>query len=200
MRKLLVTTFVTLDGVMQAPGGPEEDPSDGFAHGGWSVAYWDAAMGDWMAGIMQPPFDLLLGRRTYEIFAGFWPASTDPGANELNEATKHVASRTLQQVDWQNSRLLEGDAADAVRALKETEGPELQVHGSGNLIQTLLEQDLIDEFHLWVFPVVLGSGKRLFGSGTTPAGLELVDSKVSSTGVVLLTYRRAGDPKYGSFA
>lgn len=200
MRKLLVTTFVTLDGVMQAPGGPEEDPSDGFGHGGWSVAYWDAAMGDWMAGIMRPPFDLLLGRRTYEIFAGFWPASTDPGANELNEATKHVASRTLQHVDWQNSRLLEGDAADAVRALKETEGPELQVHGSGNLIQTLLEQDLIDEFHLWVFPVVLGSGKRLFAEGTAPAGLELVDTKVSSTGVVLLTYRRAGDPQYGSFA
>jgi dihydrofolate reductase len=199
MRKLLATTFVTLDGVMQAPGGPEEDPSGGFGHGGWSVSYWDAAMGDWMGGIMRPPFDLLLGRRTYEIFAGFWPNSTDAGAKELNEATKHVASRSLKSVDWQNSRLLEGDAADAVRALKETEGPELQVHGSGNLIQTLLEQDLIDEFQVWVFPVVLGSGRRLFGEGTAPAGLELVDSRVSSTGVVLLTYRRAGDPTYGSF-
>jgi dihydrofolate reductase len=200
MRKLLVTTFVTLDGVMQAPGGPEEDPSGGFGHGGWSVGYWDAAMGDWMAEIMGRPFDLLLGRRTYEIFAGYWPTATEPGAEQLNDATKHVASRTLGAVEWRNSRLLEGDAADAVRTLKETDGPELQVHGSGNLIQTLLEQDLVDEFRVWVFPVVLGSGKRLFGEGAVPAGLELVDSKTSSTGVVLLTYRRAGDPKYGSFA
>jgi dihydrofolate reductase len=199
MRKLLVTTFVTLDGVMQAPGGPEEDPSGGFGHGGWSAGYWDAAMGDWMGEIMGGPFDLLLGRRTYEIFAGYWPTSTEPGADQLNAATKHVASRSLDKVEWRNSRLLEGDAADAVLALKETEGPELQVHGSGNLIQTLLEQDLIDEFRVWVFPVVLGTGKRLFGEGAVPAGLELVDSKVASTGVVLLTYRRAGDPKYGSF-
>jgi dihydrofolate reductase len=200
MRKLLVTTFVTLDGVMQAPGGPEEDPSGGFGHGGWSVGYWDEPMGDWMGEIMGHPFDLVLGRRTYEIFAAYWPTATESGAGQLNDATKHVASRTLGTVEWRNSRLLEGDAADAVRALKETEGPELQVHGSGNLIQTLLDQDLVDEFRVWVFPVVLGSGRRLFGEGTAPAGLELVDSKVSSTGVVLLTYRRFGDPKYGSFA
>jgi dihydrofolate reductase len=199
MRKLLVTTFVTLDGVMQSPGGPEEDPSEGFAHGGWSVGYWDEPMGEWMTEIMGHPFDLLLGRRTYEIFAAHWPQSTEPGADRLNDATKHVASRTLDGVDWRNSRLLEGDAADAVLALKETEGPELQVHGSGKLIQTLLEQDLVDEFRVWVFPVVLGSGRRLFDDGAVPAGLELVDTKTSSTGVVLLTYRRAGDPKYGSF-
>jgi dihydrofolate reductase len=199
MRKLLVTTFVTLDGVMQSPGGPEEDPSEGFAHGGWSVGYWDEPMGEWMTEIMGHPFDLLLGRRTYEIFAAYWPQSTEPGADQLNDATKHVASRTLDGVDWRNSRLLEGDAADAVLALKETEGPELQVHGSGKLIQTLLEQDLVDEFRVWVFPVVLGSGRRLFDDGAVPAGLELVDTKTSSTGVVLLTYRRAGDPKYGSF-
>jgi dihydrofolate reductase len=199
MRKLLVTTFVTLDGVMQSPGGPEEDPSEGFAHGGWSVGYWDEPMGEWMTEIMGHPFDLLLGRRTYEIFAAYWPQSTEPGADRLNDATKHVASRTLDGVDWRNSRLLEGDAADAVLALKETEGPELQVHGSGKLIQTLLEQDLVDEFRVWVFPVVLGSGRRLFDDGAVPAGLELVDTKTSSTGVVLLTYRRAGDPKYGSF-
>jgi dihydrofolate reductase len=199
MRKLLVTTFVTLDGVMQSPGGPEEDPSEGFAHGGWSVGYWDEPMGEWMTEIMGHPFDLLLGRRTYEIFAAHWPQSTEPGADQLNDATKHVASRTLDGVDWRNSRLLEGDAADAVLALKETEGPELQVHGSGKLIQTLLEQDLVDEFRVWVFPVVLGSGRRLFDDGAVPAGLELVDTKTSSTGVVLLTYRRAGDPKYGSF-
>ena len=200
MRTLLVTTFVTLDGVMQGPGGPEEDPSGAFGHGGWSVGYWDQAMGDWMGAIMRPPFELLLGRRTYEIFAAHWPTSTDPGAKELNDATKHVASRSLDHVDWQNARLLEGDAADAVRTLKESDGPQLQVHGSGDLIQTLLEQDLVDEFRIWVFPVVLGTGRRLFSDGTTPAGLELVDAKVSSTGVALLSYRRAGAPKYGSFA
>jgi len=200
MRKLLVTTFVTLDGVMQAPGGPEEDPSAGFEYGGWSVGYWDEGMGSWMGETMTPPFDLLLGRKTYEIFAGYWPNSTEDGADLLNNATKHVASRTLDRVDWQNSRLLEGEAADAVAALKETDGPELQVHGSGNLIQTLLAHDLVDELRLWVFPVVLGSGKRLFAEGTVPAGLELTDSKVSSTGVVMLTYQRAGAPKYGSFA
>jgi dihydrofolate reductase len=199
MRKLLVTTFVTLDGVMQAPGGPGEDDSGGFQHGGWSVGYWDEGMGAWMGETMQPPFDLLLGRRTYEIFAAHWPESTDEGADLLNDATKHVASRTLERLDWRNSYLLEGDAGEAVAALKATDGPELQVHGSANLIQTLLAHDLVDELRLWVFPVVLGSGKRLFAEGTVPAGLELADSKVSGTGVVYLVYRRAGEPKYGSF-
>jgi len=201
MRKLVVNTFTTLDGVMQAPGGPEEDPAGGFEHGGWSFGYWDEAMGEWMGQFMGMPFDLLLGRRTYEIFAAYWPNARDaPGAEQLNTATKYVASRTLESVDWENSQLLEGDAADAVARLKEDDGPELQVHGSSNLIQTLLRQGLVDEFRVWIFPVVLGSGKRLFGDGTLPAGLELVDSKTSTTGVIFATYAPAGEPRYGSFA
>jgi dihydrofolate reductase len=201
MRKLVVNTFVTLDGVMQAPGGPDEDTSGGFEHGGWSFGYWDAAMGEWMGETMGKPFALLLGRKTYEIFAGYWPHAGDqPGAAELNAATKYVASRTLDSVEWANSTLLEGDAADAVARLKEEDGPEVQVHGSSDLIQTLLAEQLVDEFRVWIFPVVLGSGKRLFGEGTTPAGLELVGSKTSPSGVLVTTYRPAGEPKYGSFA
>ena len=201
MRKLVVNTFTTLDGVMQAPGGPEEDPTGGFEHGGWSAGYWDEAMGQWMGEFMGKPFDLLLGRKTYEIFAAHWPHARDqPGAEQLNAATKYVASRTLSSVDWENSQLLEGDVADAIARLKEQDGPDLQVHGSSNLIQTLLRHELIDEVRVWIFPVVLGSGKRLFGDGTLPAGLELADSKTSTTGVVFLTYRPAGQPRYGSFA
>ncbi len=200
MRKLVVNTFTTLDGVMQAPGGPQEDPTGGFEHGGWSFGYWDEAMGQWMDEFMGGPFELLLGRKTYEIFAAHWPHSTEPVADQLNAATKYVASRTLNAVGWENSQLLEGDAADAVARLKEQDGPDLHVHGSANLIQTLLRHDLIDEFRVWIFPVVLGSGKRLFGDGTRPAGLELVDSKTSTTGVVFLTYTPAGEPRYGSFA
>jgi dihydrofolate reductase len=201
MRKLVVNTFATLDGVMQAPGGPEEDPTGEFEHGGWSAGYWDEAMGEWMGEFMGKPFDLVLGRKTYEIFAAHWPHARDqPGAEQLNAATKYVVSRTLQSVDWENSRLLEGDAADAIARLKEEDGPELQVHGSSDLIQTLLRHGLVDELRVWIFPVVLGTGKRLFGDGTVPAGLELVDSKTSTTGVVFLTYTPAGEPRYGSFA
>ena len=201
MRKLVVSTFLTLDGVMQAPGGPEEDPTGGFTHGGWSVTHWDDDMASHMGEVMGKPFDLLLGRKTYEIFAAHWPhAGDDPGAAELNSATKHVASRTLDKVEWQNSKLIEGDVPEQVARIKEEDGPELQVHGSADLIQTLLEHDLVDEFNLMIFPVVLGSGKRLFGDGAIPAGLKLVDSKVSSTGVFLARYRREGDVDYGSFA
>jgi dihydrofolate reductase len=200
MRKLILSTFVTLDGVMQAPGGPEEDPTGGFTHGGWSVNHWDEAMGEWMAETMGGSFDLLLGRKTYEIFAAHWPYSTDPAAEQLNSATKYVASRTLESVDWSNSILLEGDAAEAVETLKQQDGPELQVHGSSDLIQTLLEHDLVDEFRLLIFPVVLGSGKRLFEDGAVPAGLKLADSRTSSTGVVYARYERAGDVEYGSMA
>ena len=201
MRKLVVNTFATLDGVMQAPGGPEEDPAGGFEHGGGSAGYWDEAMGQWMGEFMARPFDLLLGRKTYEIFAAHWPhASDEPGAEQLNAARKYVASRTLTSVEWENSELLEGDVAEETARLKEQDGPELQVHGSSNLIQTLLRHKLIDEFRVWFFPVVLGTGKRLFGDGTLPAGLELVDSKTSTTGVVFLTYTPAGQPRYGSFA
>ena len=157
MRKLVVNTFATLDGVMQAPGGPEEDPSGGFEHGGWSAGYWDEAMGGWMGEFMGKPFDLLLGRKTYEIFAGHWPRARDePGAEQLNAARKYVASRTLTSVEWENSELLEGDVAVAIERLKAENGPEVQVHGSANLIQTLLRHNLVDEFRVWIFPVVLG--------------------------------------------
>jgi dihydrofolate reductase len=200
MRKLTVNTFATLDGVMQAPGGPEEDPTGGFAHGGWSAAYWDDAMGAWMGEFMGKPFDLLLGRKTYEIFAAYWPYSQEPGAKELNAAGKYVASRTLRSVDWENSQILAGDVVQAVARLKKEDGPELQVHGSANLIQTLLRHGLIDELRVWIFPLILGAGKRLFADGTVPAGLELVDSKTSATGVVFLTYRPAGEPRKGSLA
>jgi dihydrofolate reductase len=201
MRKLAVSTFLTLDGVMQSPGAPEEDPSGGFTHGGWSVKYWDDLMGQVMGRAMSEPFDLLLGRRTYEIFAAYWPHATDvPGAAELNKARKHVASRTLKRVEWNNSTLIRGDVPTYVADLKKQDGPEIQVHGSGGLIQTLLKHDLIDEFRLWIFPLVLGDGKRLFADGATPAGLKLVDTKTSSTGVMMGTYARAGAIAYGSFA
>jgi dihydrofolate reductase len=201
MRKLVVSTFLTLDGVMQGPGGPEEDRSGGFTHGGWSVNYWDDVMGQVMGEAMARPSDLLLGRKTYEIFAAHWPHVTDdPVADKLNSATKYVASRTLAQVDWTNSTLLAGDTAGAVSTLKDDSGPEIQVHGSSNLIQTLLEHDLVDEFRLMIFPLVLGTGKRLFDGGTIPRGLRLVDSKTSTTGVVITTYEREGGIDYGSFA
>ena len=166
MRKLKVNTFVTLDGVMQAPGGPEEDRSGGFTHGGWSAGYWDERMGQIIGEFMGRPFDLLLGRKTYEIFAGYWPKSTEPGAAELNSARKHVASRTLKSVDWNNSVLIKGEVPKYVADLKQSSGPEVQVHGSGDLIQTLLRSDLIDEFHIWTFPVVLGTGQKQAFGGT----------------------------------
>ena len=201
MRKLMVNTFLSLDGVMQAPGGPEEDTSDGFAHGGWSVTYWDDRMGEIMDNFMGKPFDLVLGRRTYEIFAAYWPkAGDDPTAKSLNDATKHVASRTLTSLDWSNSVLLKGDVAEAVAALKQQDGPELQVHGSGNLLQTLLKQNLVDQLQLCIFPVVLGTGKRLFPDGTVPSGLKLVDHEVSSTGVMVATYVPNGEVVTGTFA
>jgi dihydrofolate reductase len=201
VRKLVVNTFLTLDGVMQAPGGPEEDPSGGFEHGGWSVNYWDELMGQVMDQAMSEPFDLLLGRKTYEIFAAHWPYVTDdPTADKLNTATKYVASTTLDKLEWSNSMLIDGDVADGVARLKQDSGPEIQVHGSSNLIQTLLKHDLVDEYRLWVFPVLLGSGKRLFADGVTPRGLRLVDSRTSTTGVVIGTYEPAGELEYGSFA
>ena len=200
MRELIVTTFLTLDGVMQAPGGPEEDRAGGFEHGGWSFGYWNREMEEVMGATMSRPFDLLLGRRTYEIFAAHWPHTDDPGADILNNATKHVASTTLTELSWQNSKLIEGDVPAGIRALKQQDGPELQVHGSAGLIQTLLRHALVDELRLHVFPLVLGTGKRLFGDGTIPAGLEVVESQVSSTGVVMTTYRTGADIRYGSFA
>ena len=204
MRNIVVGTFLSLDGVMQAPGGPEEDPTGGFVHGGWSVNYWDDLMGQYMDESIAKPFDLLLGRKTYEIFAAHWPHVTDdPMATALNRATKYVVSTTLDKVEWRNSILIrpgERDVPDQIRRLKEQDGPEIQVHGSGQLIQTLLKHDLVDRYRLMIFPVLLGSGKRLFADGTIPAGLRLVETKTSTTGVIIAVYERAGGINYGSFA
>ena len=201
MRKLIVGTFLTLDGVMQAPGGPEEDDSDGFTLGGWSVNYWDDKMAQVMGESMSSRFDLLLGRKTYDIFAAYWPnAPEEAGGKPLNDATKYVVSRGHPKLEWSESVLIDGDAAEGIAALKSGDGPELQVHGSGNLIQTLMRHNLVDEYRLWIFPVVIGSGKRLFSDGTIPAGLKLVDSTVSTTGVVIGIYEPAGEIVTGSFA
>jgi len=200
MRKVIAGTFMSIDGVMQAPGGPEEDPTGGFAYGGWSVNYWDDAMMAEIGTSMADPFDLLLGRKTYDIFAGYWPTSTEEGAKPLNDATKYVASRGRPKLDWATSVQIEGDAAEGVAALKRTDGPELQVHGSADLLQTLITHNLVDRYRLWVFPVVIGSGKRLFAGGTVPAKLRLVDSVVSTTGVMIGSYEPAGAIETGSFA
>jgi dihydrofolate reductase len=196
MRKLIVSTFLSLDGVMQAPGGPEEDDEGRFAYGGWSVNYWDDLMGKVMGEATSKPFAMVLGRKTYDIMAAYWPtAPEDAGGEVFND----VASRGRPTLEWSNSVLIEGDAADGLAALKAEDGPELQVHGSSDLIQTLLRHNLVDEYRLWVFPVVLGSGKRLFSDGAIPAGLKLLDSKVSTTGVVIGTYEPAGEIVTGSF-
>jgi dihydrofolate reductase len=197
MRKLIVNTFMSIDGVMQAPGGPEEDPTGGFTLGGWAATFFDDEMMDRMAE--SGPYELLLGRGTYEIFAAHWPYDEGPIADQLNSTRKHVASRTLDSVDWNNSTLITGDVAEYVAELKRQDGPEIQVHGSVGLIQTLLEHDLIDEYRLWIFPLVLGKGKRFFGAGTIPGGMKLVDSAASKTGVTINTYERAGDIDLGSF-
>jgi dihydrofolate reductase len=200
--KLVVGTFMTLDGVMQAPGGPEEDRSGGFEHGGWSVSYFDDVMGRVMTDWIERADGLLLGRKTYEIFAAHWPHVTgdDPTAAKLNGVHKYVASRTMKIADWNNSSVIRGDVVREVRKLKGEPGDELQVHGSGDLIQTLLEAGLVDTFRLWIFPVVLGKGKRLFAGGAIPSRLELAETRTSSTGVVLQVLHAAGSPTYGSFA
>lgn len=200
MRKLVVGTFLTLDGVMQAPGGPDEDRSGGFQHGGWLVPYFDERLVEVMTDWVERAGAFLFGRMTYEIFAASWPKSTDPAdqiAVALNTRPKFVASRTLQGVDWNNSFLLEGDVAEEVAKLKSQEGGEIQVHGSGTLVQTLLEHDLVDTLRLWQFPVVIGSGKRLFGEGTRPGSFRLVDTRANTTGAVLHVYERAGELRYG---
>jgi dihydrofolate reductase len=203
MRKLVVLSFISLDGVMQAPGGPEEDAAGGFTHGGWVFPYFDDFLGKVMVEQMSNPFDLLLGRKTYEIFAAYWPyvkTDEDPIAAGINNAKKYVASETLGKVDWSNSELIKGDVAREVKKLKEQNGPEIQVHGSGNLIQTLLKHDLIDELWLKIFPITLGRGKRLFAEGTIPAGFKLLNSGSSPSGVIVASYVRAGEVRTGSFA
>jgi dihydrofolate reductase len=194
MRQLIAITQVTLDGVMQAPGGPEEDPANGFAHGGWAMrGPPDALLRQVLAETIARDFDLLLGRRTYQIWAPYWPQHGDnPIGKAFNAAPKHVATRSLDRLDWANARPLRGDAADAVRKLKAADGPPLQVWGSSNLLQTLIGADLIDEYRLWVFPLVLGAGKRLFETGVPPRALALVASQATPTGLLLNTYRPTG--------
>lgn len=200
MRKLMVTTFVSLDGVMQGPGGADEDRDGGFEHGGWSVPHFGPDLIQRMTTLVRRADALLVGRRTYDIFAANWPLAEadDPIGSKMNSVRKYVASRTLDTVSWQNSTLLTGDVAEAVARLKQEGDGEIQVHGSGDLIQTLIEHDLVDEFHVLVFPVLIGSGKRLFGKGTVPAGLRLVDTATSESGVVISTYARAGKVEYGA--
>ena len=183
---------------MQGPGGPSEDPSGNFTLGGWTVPYFDEFLGNVMTEQMREPFDLLLGRKTFKIFASYWPRHEEEGAG-INNATKYVASNTLKTHEWKKSVFLNGNVADEIKQLKGQDGPELQVHGSGNFIQTLLEHDLVDEFWLKIFPVTLGMGKRLFDNGTMPAAYTVVDSKTSPSGVIVATLKRAGEVKTGSF-
>jgi dihydrofolate reductase len=203
MGKLTMTAFVTLDGVMQAPGGPEEDTRGNFRHGGWLVPYFDDQLGQIASEAFTQADAFLLGRYTYEVFAAHWPRVTSPDdviAGGLNRLPKHVVSTTLDKVEWHNSSLVRGDVPKEIASLKRRYDRELQVHGSCGLAQTLLENDLLDELRLWTFPLVLGSGKRLFGAGTVPASLVLGGTTASKTGVVVSTYRRVGKPTYGSFA
>jgi len=197
MRKIIVLSFITLNGVMQAPGGPEEDTSSGFKYGGWVAPYFyeaDEAAGEFMAKQLKSA-DLLLGRKTFEIFADYWPEHAEmwPG---INEVTKYVMSNTMDKSNWQNSVFLKG--VDEIKQLKDSEGSDIQVHGSGNLIQTLLTHDLVDELWLKTFPITLGTGKRLFGEGTMPAAFKLTDSLITPNGVIFANYKRAGEVKTGT--
>lgn len=200
MRKLIVLTFLSLDGVMQAPGGPEEDTSGGFVHGGWSVGYWDDTLSQTMDEQMGHPFDLLLGRKTYDVFASAWP-KIDPHS-PINSCKKYVVTHRPVPADdaiWKNSIAISKDVVSGIKKLKQEHGNELQVHGSSELIQTLLQNDLVDEFWLKIYPCTLGKGKRLFGSGTIPAGFVLKSSKISPSGVIIANYARNGNIKKGSF-
>jgi dihydrofolate reductase len=191
MRKVIVLEFITLDGVIQAGGGPDEDTSGGFKYGGWQTPYSDDVLGTVMKKQMGMPFDLLLGRKTFEIWEPYWPKHADiwPGAST---ATKYVASNTITSSEWQPSVFLGGDIAEKVSQLKQQEGPDLHVYGSANLVQTLMKHDLVDEFWLKIYPLTLGSGKRLFVDGTIPAAFKVTESQVSSTGIILVNYKRAG--------
>ncbi|XUM03354.1 dihydrofolate reductase family protein [Streptomyces venezuelae ATCC 10712] len=202
MATLSLTQFLTLDGVIQAPGGPDEDTGGGFEHGGWSVPFGDEDFGRRITEIFERPTAFLLGRRTYDIFAGYWPKRTDPTdpvASKLNGLPKYVATTTLDSADWAGTTLLKGDVAHEVAALKERLDGEIQMHGSAGLARTLLDHDLIDTLHLHVFPVVLGTGRRLFTDGVRPTAFRLTDARTSSTGVALHTYERTGRPAYGSY-
>ncbi len=198
MRKIIVLTFVSLDGIMQAPGGPDEDTSGGFKLGGWTVPYFDEFLGQVMGEQMGSPFDLLLGRTTFDLFESYWPSHPEDGEG-INNATKYVVSTTKTHSDWKNSVFINSNIIEEITKLKATEGPDIQVHGSHKLLQTLLTTNLIDELWLKIFPVVLGSGKRLFNEGTIPAAFTLTECKSSPSGVIVANYTRAGDVKTGSF-
>lgn len=199
MRKVMVLEFITLDGVIQAGGGPEEDTSGGFKYGGWQAPYSDDALEIVMKKQMSLPFDLLLGRKTFEIWEPYWPKHADmwPG---VMSATKYVASNTMTASEWQPSVFLGGDIAEKVTKLKQQQGPDLHVYGSGNLVQTLMKHDLVDEFWLKIYPLTLGSGKRLFVDGTIPAAFKVTESQVSATGIIIVNYKRAGAVTTGSLA
>ena len=199
MRKIIVLEHISLDGVIQAPGGPEEDTSDGFEYGGWSAPYSDEIIGTALIKKMNMPFDLLLGRKTFDIWAGYWPQHADvwPG---VNTATKYVASNTMTSHEWQPSVFLNGDIAEKVTRIKQEQGPDLHVWGSGDLLQTLMKNDLVDNFWLMIYPITLGEGKRLFAEGTFPAAFKVTESIVGSTGVILANYERAGAVQTGTFA
>jgi dihydrofolate reductase len=202
MRRLTIATFTSLDGVMQAPGGPQEDPTGGFTYGGWTAPHFDPELGGAMGEIFGRPFDLLLGRKTYDIFAAHWPYVTDPNdpiAGLFNRVTKYVAARANPKLAWQNSQWLGADTVAALKKLKSQDGPDLLVQGSGELIQTLWQNGLVDEFAVLTFPVVLGKGKRLFGNGATPSGLKLVKSRSFPTGVIVANYQPDGAVKTGDF-
>jgi dihydrofolate reductase len=198
MRKIIVLTFISMDGVMQAPGGPKEDTSGGFKYGGWTFPYFDDFSGKVMAEQMKQPFCLLLGRKTYDIFASYWPEHED-GWPGVNDVTKYVVSNTLTKPEWKNSHILSGDVVEKIKKLKQENGPDLHVYGSGNMVQTLLKNDLVDEFWLKIFPITLGKGKKLFEEGTIPAAFSLIETKTSPSGVIFANYERAGDIKTGSF-
>ena len=197
MRKIIVLEFISLDGVIQGPGGPEEDTSGGFAYGGWTSPHSDAVSGAAIKEQMSLPFDLLLGRKTFDIWAPYWPLHNDfwPG---VNTATKYVASNTITSHEWQPSQFLNGDIAEKIAKIKQQEGPELHVYGSANLVQTLMKHDLVDAFWLKIFPVTLGSGKRLFADGTIPGAFKVTESTVTSKGVIIVNYERAGAVPTGS--
>ncbi len=202
MRKIIVLSFVSLDGVMQAPGGPEEDTSGGFQYGGWTVPYADEFVGTIMGEQMSMPFDLLLGRKTYDIWKAYWPKQDLAGkiAGAFEKATKYVVSTSSPRLSWEKSELIDGEVVAKLKELKKQDGPMLQVQGSSKLIQMLLKNDLVDELWLKIYPVTLGTGKRLFAGGTTPAAFKLIESKTSPTGVIFANYKRSGEVETGSFA
>lgn len=200
MRRIISINHVSLDGIMQSPGAAQEDPRDGFTLGGWIVPYWTEQMGEKLMQSVEGEFDLLLGRRTYEMLAAYWPfADPNPITDAFNRATKYVATRGTQQFDWVNTRPLHGDAIEAVRQLKSSEGPDLQLYGSSSILQQLIAADLIDEYLIRSYPLILGHGKRLFEDGAPPRALKLTESETSTTGVITSRYRPAGAVKPGSF-